>query len=321
MGLFDTIRGPQILKDSSKAREQLAAMEELLASATHPKLVAALENDIAAMQAGIYGEDTILFELKHSPTPLLVLHDLFLEHEGLTAQIDFMVVTRKRTFVLECKNLYGNVTVNQTGEFVRAVGSRREGIYSPVTQSQRHLEVLKRMRMDDKGNILTKMLFENAFDINYKSVVVLANPKTVLNAKFAPKAIREQVIRADGLIDYIKRSNAQRDAVDHGEKQMLELAEYFLANHTEPKVDYLEKYRRLAEELEGAGVEDGGTKVEALPSSSGDVRRQELPQDAPPRCPKCGSMMLKRTALKGANAGKEFWGCPGFPNCKGVVNI
>ena len=46
-------------------------------------------------------------------------------------------------------------------------------------------------------------------------MVVLANPKTVLNAKYAPKVIREQVIRADGLIDYIKRSNAQRDAVEH----------------------------------------------------------------------------------------------------------
>ena len=90
--------------------------------------------------------------------PLVVLHDLFLEHDGLSAQIDFMVVTRKRTFVLECKNLYGNITVNQAGDFVRTVGSRREGIYSPVTQSQRHLELLKKIRSDDKGNILTKML-------------------------------------------------------------------------------------------------------------------------------------------------------------------
>ena len=325
MGLFDTIRGPLILRESSKARDQLAAMKELRTSATHPKLVAALESDIAAMRAGIFGEDTILFELKHCPMPLVVLHDLYLEHDGLSAQIDFMVVTRKRSFVLECKNLYGNITVNQAGEFVRTVGSRRQGIYSPVMQSQRHLELLKKIRSDDKGNMLTKLLFENAFDANYKSVVVLANPKTVLNARFAPKAIREQVIRADGLIDYIKRSNAQRNVAYHGEKQMLELAEYFLAKHTEPKVDYLEKYRRLAEELDGAEREVStrveGTTVDALPRSTDAVKPQELPSDAPPRCPKCGSIMLKRTALKGANAGKEFWGCPGFPKCRGVLGI
>ena len=154
---------------------------------------------------------------------------------------------------------------------------------------------------------------------------MLANPETVLNAKYAPKAVREQVIRADGLIDYIKRSNAQRDAVDHGEKQMLELAEYFLAKHTESKVDYLEKYRRLAEEFEGAEREVTtkveGTTIDALPCSSYALKPQESLSDAPPRCPKCGSVMLKRTALKGTNAGIEFWGCPGFTNCKGVLGI
>jgi hypothetical protein len=142
-------------------------MEELLKPATHPKLLKMLQNDVAAMTAGIFGEDTILFELKNSHLPMCVLHDVNLEHEGLKAQIDFLIVTRKRTFVLECKNLYGNITVNQDGDFVRQVGSRREGIYSPVTQSQRHLELLKKIRADDKGNVLTKMLFENAFDSNY----------------------------------------------------------------------------------------------------------------------------------------------------------
>lgn len=31
------------------------------------------------------------------------------------------------------------------------------------------------------------MIFEKAFDIYYKSIVVLANPKTILNAKYAKK--------------------------------------------------------------------------------------------------------------------------------------
>ena len=59
----------------------------------------------------------------------------------------------------------------------------------------------------------------------------------------------------------------------------------------------------------------------ALPRSSDALKPQESLSNAPPRCPKCGSVMLKRTALKGANAGKEFWGCPGFPKCRGVLGI
>jgi predicted RNA-binding Zn-ribbon protein involved in translation (DUF1610 family) len=35
-------------------------------------------------------------------------------------------------------------------------------------------------------------------------------------------------------------------------------------------------------------------------------------------CPQCGSAMVKRTAKKGINAGESFWGCTGYPKCKGT---
>ena len=38
-------------------------------------------------------------------------------------------------------------------------------------------------------------------------------------------------------------------------------------------------------------------------------------------CPKCGSAMVIRKAIRGANVGKEFWGCEQFPSCRGVRDI
>lgn len=38
-------------------------------------------------------------------------------------------------------------------------------------------------------------------------------------------------------------------------------------------------------------------------------------------CPKCGSDMIKRIAKQGANAGKAFWGCSNFPQCRGIIQI
>ncbi|WP_083250972.1 nuclease-related domain-containing protein [Acidihalobacter aeolianus] len=38
------------------------------------------------------------------------------------------------------------------------------------------------------------------------------------------------------------------------------------------------------------------------------------------RCPKCGSLMVLRTAKKGANAGKQFWACSAYPTCRTVQN-
>lgn len=36
-----------------------------------------------------------------------------------------------------------------------------------------------------------------------------------------------------------------------------------------------------------------------------------------PFCPVCQNRMVKRTAARGANAGKEFWGCSRYPDCTG----
>lgn len=41
--------------------------------------------------------------------------------------------------------------------------------------------------------------------------------------------------------------------------------------------------------------------------------------DQIPKCPRCGKAMVLRTAQKGKNAGKQFWGCSAYPDCKGVV--
>ncbi len=40
-----------------------------------------------------------------------------------------------------------------------------------------------------------------------------------------------------------------------------------------------------------------------------------------PVCPKCDGAMTKRVAKQGANAGREFWGCLGYPGCRGVLRL
>ncbi len=44
-------------------------------------------------------------------------------------------------------------------------------------------------------------------------------------------------------------------------------------------------------------------------------------EESSPRCPKCGSEMILRTAKRGDNQGEKFWGCSRYPECRGIVNI
>lgn len=93
---------------------------------------------------------------------MYILHDIYLEVHGLSAQIDYIVITRKHIYVIECKNLIGNIEIDHTGSFIRTYelfGKKiKEGIYSPITQNERHLQVLKEIG-ENKSNFLTKMLF------------------------------------------------------------------------------------------------------------------------------------------------------------------
>lgn len=55
-------------------------------------------------------------------------------------------------------------------------------------------------------------------------------------------------------------------------------------------------------------------------------KEQEIPvvvqdNDETVLCPKCSIPMVLRKATKGQNAGKEFYGCPNYPQCKEVSKI
>jgi len=60
-----------------------------------------------------------------------------------------------------------------------------------------------------------------------------------------------------------------------------------------------------------------------------DLNKVEMPihlvnnedQSLTPKCPKCGNEMVLRTAKSGANKGKQFWGCPNYPRCRGIIKI
>lgn len=49
--------------------------------------------------------------------------------------------------------------------------------------------------------------------------------------------------------------------------------------------------------------------------------RREQPESPGPTCPLCGKPMVLRTARKGQNAGSQFWGCSGYPQCKATKTL
>jgi len=63
----------------------------------------------------------------------------------------------------------------------------------------------------------------------------------------------------------------------------------------------------------------GEATAAAAKEVSGDLARTTM--STRPTCPRCGGEMVLRRARRGQNAGKGFWGCSGFPKCRGVVEL
>lgn len=250
MGLFNKLSSPIVLKEDSNAEEQLRQMEyyQLVAPDATKQ---AIERDKAFVKYGIAGENAIMYELKNSHIPMYIIHDLYLEYNGCSAQIDFLIVTRKVTMLIESKNLYGNIFVDNNGNFIRRTGNgstfKQEGMYSPITQNERHLALIKEMRRDTK-NFLTRGLFENNFDNNYRSLIVMANTKSIIDYRYAPKDIKDKIVRADGLVRKINEICSDNSISDMSDKQMKELADFFMAHHTANKKDYTAKYQNMINE-------------------------------------------------------------------------
>lgn len=220
-----------LYKEDTTTQKELDRMKEYLK--THPNKD--LENKVKLFEYGLTGEKQVLYELLHSGIGMYILHNVSFEYKGKSAQIDFVVITARCTYFIECKNFIGNITINSKGDFVRTYmkNNRKvtEGTYNPITQSKRHLEIIKEENYDN-ANILYKMNFEKTFDSFHDYIVVMANPKTIINDKYAPKNIKERLVKADQIIECLKRLESKRDPFRF-EKDIKKVADVYIESNKE----------------------------------------------------------------------------------------
>ena len=107
----------------------------------------------------------------------------------------------------------------------------------------------------------------------FRGLVVLANPKTVVNDRYAKKEVKEQVIRADQLIETIQRMNKASKESASSLKDLKGMGERYLQMHIEKPITYIEKFKQ--EELEDQPAAEQPALIEPA--------KPELPEKN--RCP------------------------------------
>ena len=120
MALFEVFKDTIFFKESSNLEKKIKALEEIQDKV---KKKEALTRELKILKQGLNGEKSISFELKNANIGMYVMHDVNVAYRDMEAQIDYIIITPVHCYLVECKNLIGNITVTKDGEF------RREYLY------------------------------------------------------------------------------------------------------------------------------------------------------------------------------------------------
>lgn len=224
----DTFKDTILYYSGNTLENKIKVLENKLKNVKSKEEKLYLYEEIQKYKYGIQGENKILYELKNSHIPMYILHDINLEYKDYKAQIDFIILTKKNYYIIECKNLYGNISIDNKGNFYRINNKNKVGIYNPITQLDRHINIIRRY-IEDRNNFIGKLIVKKIFDSMYHGIVVLANDNTVVEDKYAPKNVKNKVIRADQLIEYIKYIEKNTDSYGSSEKDIISSCNNILA--------------------------------------------------------------------------------------------
>ena len=190
--------------------------------------------------------------------------------------------------MIESKNYSGWIFGNENQYKWTMMLPNKEtySFYNPIKQNQTHMKWLK--------NYI-------GADIPLFSLIV-----------FSERCELKKVTVENQDIQVINRDRTYATVRDIWNKK-----EDILSNE-EVKVVYqkLKKLTNVTKEEKEIHIQDIKEKYDEI---SGDIPITVTDEKAK-SCPRCGSMLVLRTAKKGTNAGKQFWGCSAFPKCRYIKN-
>ena len=221
-------------KEFSSYDSSVEELENLLNRISNRAKKSLIEKDIMLLKIGKEGEKRIAFELRNSFLPMIILHDIRVEVDDKTAQIDYIIIFNTFICVIETKLLNGDISINSEGEFIRKYFNKKEGMYSPIEQNNRHINILKKLFTDNKI----------ARGLPIKSLVVLTNSKTVIDKKYAKKTMKEQIVKVDSLNSVLReliKKNENNDYIKTS-KRMLNISDFLISVDKKSTIDYTKKY-------------------------------------------------------------------------------
>lgn len=234
-----------ILKQTDNKTSQLKILEKLLEESTSDSQKELIKKDYYKLKNGYEAEKEnaylIDFYLKDTKKTI-VLHDLRLEYDGLTAQIDHLLISKLEILILESKSFKGCLEIKKDNSLEVSYNGKITSYPNPLEQAKRHAEVVKKVLA--ANNIISDGFFSSGYKINSQVVI---NPNTTVRNKTLP----EHFSKADIFVTEWRKSTDNIGLIKavkllagmKSKDEILNIGNFLLSMHKPIEFDYQKKYK------------------------------------------------------------------------------
>lgn len=216
------------------------------------------------------------------------------KEDGETSEIDVMYITQKGIFVFESKNYSGWIFGDEDGQYWTAMLPNRQKnrFYNPIKQNRTHLKWLQSF-VGENVPLFSIIVFSERCEL--KKVEVKSNDVKVIKRDLTYATVRSIWDASEDRL-----TEEEVESLYEELKKLTDVDEATKAAHIQ---NIKNKTRPLTEQ-----VFEDQEQVEG-PKENTDHTAEKI-------CPHCGKPLVLKTARCGENAGKQFYGCSGYPSCR-----
>ena len=261
---------------------------------------------------GYYGEYLIYRELQQINGYHKFLFNVYVPRNSEeTTEIDALLIHENGIYVMESKNysgwIFGSEYQRQwTQTLPNGRKSQKNHFLNPIMQNELHIKWLKRQLPGFPDSVYKSIiLFSDRCQL--KKVSLVDEKAEVIHRKQILKTIQAYSASSDSVL-----SNEQIDMIYNRLYPFSQTTEEVKEKH----IESIKQHHMTSDQSSNMEVVKA-----ALESDSHYEEQTTSNNDSIMICPRCGRTLVLRTAQKGKNAGKQFWGCSGYPHCHYIREI
>ncbi|KQL21245.1 nuclease-related domain-containing protein [Cytobacillus solani] len=194
---------------------------------------AEIKEDLRKRLAGYNGERALSYYLDFLPDKdYFIFHDLCLPNGPHHFQIDYLVLSRHLAFILECKNFYGTLLLEDSfNQLIRTANDKEEGFQNPISQTKWHQQQLSTF-LNSYGY--------SQIPIDY--LVAFSSPSTILKTNSRSQSLLKRIVHGYNLLDRLNEIGKayKKDVIEM--KHLRKLCKLLLKSHVPSDQNISQKY-------------------------------------------------------------------------------